>query len=201
MRLKDITKSLTDYEGSTKKINVNGRTYRISPDFVEKSPNAFVGQSFGAGEECNRILAKSIEDARDYYNKEIPIFAQTEIGNFLRGKISDCYLFGATYEGGESSQVVSKVDSFNILKQMRLSMDKLKISKEPSLFFVHPAHMYRVVDQGRIFGIKGGVFITEEVYWPMNDPQKWVRNQKEWKKREIVGRLVLWLTGKVKREF
>jgi hypothetical protein len=204
MKLEEIFKNLVDYEKSTKKIKINEKDYRITPVFKKKTPKAFVGLAFGSGKRYNQILGDSILDAKKYFKKfskkTIPIFVQTEIGNFLK-KEKSVYTFGETYKKGESSKVISKVDSYEILRQISEKMDELSVSKKDVLYFAHPSHVYRVQEQGKIFGIKGGVFIPERIVWPEKDPQWWVQNPENWKKREKMGRLFLWLTGKIKREF
>jgi len=200
MKLENLFKNVVDYNEPVKKVKINRRIYRLTPKYKKKIPKAFIGMAFGSGKEYNKILAESINDAKKYYKKEIPVFAQTEVGNFLK-KEKSVYTFGETYKKGESSKVLSKIDSYEILRQISEKMDELSVSKKDVLYFAHPSHVYRVQEQGKIFGIKGGVFIPERIVWPEKDPQWWVQNPENWKKREKMGRLFLWLTGKIKREF
>jgi hypothetical protein len=69
------------------------------------------------------------------------------------------------------------------------------------VFVAHPAHVYRVQEIGKKVGLEGGVFIPEEVVWPIDDLQEWVRNPESWGKRERLVRAHHWLKGWVPREF
>jgi hypothetical protein len=205
MRLRDILfgKNAIEYEDSSiRNFKVNGADYRVSDIFNDVAPSAFAAQAFGAGTEYNQIIAKSILDAKELFEKEIPIYVQTEIGDLLKYQGEKNYTsFGEVYEEGESaSKMVSKVSTLDILKQVKEDMEKKEVDITNIAYFAHPGHIYRVMEIGRKIGLKGGVFIPKDVAWPENDAQPWVRNPKSWKKREFIARCHHWLLGWVPRE-
>ena len=204
MRLRDILfgKNATDYEDSSvRNFRVNETNYRVSDIFNDVAPSVFAAQAFGAGTEYNQIIAKSILDAKELFERDVPIYVQTEIGDLLKYQGEKDYIaFGDVYEEGESAKMISKVSTLDILKQVKEDLQDKNIGVENIAYFAHPGHIYRVMEIGRKIGLKGGVFIPEEVVWPENDAQQWVRNPKDWKKREFKARCHHWLLGWVPRE-
>ncbi len=218
MKLRDIItgKNNVDYNAENmQEIEINNMAYKTDSGFNHYSPKGIIGLAFGAENQYNKIIAKSILDGIDYWDKvdfesedfekpkEIPVYVQTEIGNCLdKQDFKDYKNFGETYEEDEEvSGVSSKVSTKDILEEIKKDMDKDIDEEDPLMaYFAHPAHIYRVMEIGRKVGISGKAFIPKNVVWPENDPQEWVRNPKDWKKREFMGRVHHWILGWVPRE-
>ena len=198
MKLRDITKNLENFKENEINVIVNRRHYKMSRRFNYETPSLFLGQAFGAGKEYNEIIAQSMNDARDYFQKDIPVYTQLEIAESQT--INNAKVFGIAYDYGEKAGIKSKINSFTLIKDMKEEINQEGLDSTKILYFAHPGHIFRVIEIGKKQGLEGGVFIPEKVIWPENDLQSWVRNPKVWKKREILARTHHWITGKFKRE-
>lgn len=202
MRIRDIGKNLLDYNMSFEEATIEGRAYRFSPSFADKAPEILTGQAFGSSDDYNKILAQSILDAQKFFGVEnAPVYVQKEIGKFLEeGVDSDnLHQFGITYDEGESSVVLSKYDTSDFFRDASKGIELENASHKNLAFFAHPAHVYRVMEIGKKFGLEGGVFLPKEVTWPSEDPQPWVRGEKPWVPRELLARAHHWALGYVPR--
>ena len=205
MRLRDILrgKNATNYEGEDFSTEFeNDKPYKVSLNFPRgSSPSALVGQAFGAGQEYNDSLAQSIIDARSYFKEDVPAYVQTEIGNGLKNIGGENYFsFGTIYKENEKSETFSKISAKEIILNIKRKLIGDSLNLENVVYITHPALLFRAKEIGKNMGLDGGFFIPYNVTWIKNDPQKWVRDPKSWKNREIITRIHHWVSGWVPRE-
>lgn len=200
MRLRDILSNLEDYSSSNLiELKFKGIDYKISDCFENQTPGALIVQAFGSEDQYNEILARDVLNLRECFRSEILAFVQTEVGNLLKSE-REIINFGEIYKNGESSKVLSKVTSYELLKEIKNKIDEKNLDAKNVCYFAHPGHVYRVMEIGRKNNLEGGCFIPSKVVWPDKDPQKWVRSSEAWKKRELMTRVHHWMLGHVPRE-
>ncbi len=188
----DIHRNITDYNDILDSVEVGGNDYRTTLALMAKEPRALVGFAFG-GDEYNKVTAKTIVDARRYFNDDkIPIYVQAEVGNCLEelGIGDGLHSYGTVYGmREEASSQVSKVNAREVFGYMLPQMNRDSVPAWDLAFFGHPAHIHRVQGIGKKMGLEGGVFLPKEVSWPKDDIQGWVRSEDAWRIREIVTRM------------
>ncbi len=84
--------------------------------------------------------------------------------------------------GGSSGTVASEYTTEDILREGKSDLDG------DVAYVAHPAHVQRVRDIGSDLGMGEDIFIPDEVRWPSNDPEPWVRHPAVWAPREVVAR-------------
>lgn len=167
----------------------DGELYRTDLDF---SPQYIVGQAFGANYDessYNQILAQNILIARKCFDRDLQAIVQSEIGICLeRMGETNHHTIGEIYKDGETSKVISKIDTKGVLAKSKKILDDLELPYDSALFIAHPYHVQRVMDRARDIGIIGRPFLKKEVTWPKQDSQPWVRSAFRFVPREIVAR-------------
>jgi hypothetical protein len=193
MKIKNIFRNLTDYfEGNLVNKEINGVVYRISQRFIEKDPSVLIALTFGLGvdeESYNQKIAKFARDARGFFKRSTPIYAQAEVGHCLGG-IENVFSFGRYFGGDtQTSLFLPKYTTYESMNQMAEEMKADGLDKSNACFIAHPAHEYRVIEIGKKVGLEGGIFTPNEVEWAAHDPQVFVRRVKYWIPREIGARI------------
>ena len=184
MRLRDLGKHLVDYLiPGLEEISIEGREYLTNSE----EPDMFVGCAFGVGEEYNKILARTIQDGRKYFGKNIAAYVQSEIG---------CQLKEMGGKNFTSSLDKGRVFTLDILKGAKDIGEK-----EEYVFSSHPGQIFRLTEIAEKLGMGGEIFIPKEVSWPSDDLQTWVRGPEVWSRKEPLVRLQHWMFGWVPREF
>lgn len=160
------------------KVDINERTYIKTADL---NPSVLVVLAFGSGTDSNSynaVLADAAEDAKEHFDN-ISIIAQAEVADILEGRSVECEKVG---EKSSDSTIKPKYSTAEIIKKTsECNLDRI--------YLAHPAHIERVERIGYKQNLPGGLITLEEVKWPSEDPQKWVRSPINWALREIFVRM------------
>lgn len=203
MRLiEDLFGNLLSYNHpDLESVEINGRRYKtLVPDDIE--PNVVFAQAFGASYDensYNRVLAETILDLKNCFEesvgRELTTIVQTEVGYCLEriNSREGFYPIGKIYKNGETSKLKSKVDTYWMLKKTQELLKGVGLENDLGIFVVgHPAHMHRILKIAEKMGFKPIPiipFMSENSWFPKNDPQLWVRSKYFWVPREIATRL------------
>lgn len=186
--------NLYDFEDeSLETETVDGTDYRFDPDF---EPSVIVAQAFGAdtGENSyNHALAESIGDAHEVYG-ELPVVAQSEVFERLE---KDPYFEARddvqrVFDNSGEADLISDYSTAEALEETADLLDEQGYDSDSALFVAHNAHMHRVLTSAEEAGIEGQPFVRDEVEWPENDKQEWVRSPENWGRREPLSRAHHW---------
>lgn len=192
--IEDRLENLYDFEDdSLEQIDVDDTTYRGDPNF---EPSVIVAQAFGANtdeDSYNQILAETIDDAREFYG-EVPVVAQSEIVERLE---EDAYFESGediqrVFENSTESDLISDYSTAEVLEETSNVIDQQDYDSDSALLVSHNAHMHRVLTTARQVGIDGEPFLRDQVEWPQDDKQEWVRSPENWSQREPLSRAHHW---------
>lgn len=199
----DLFKNLTNYNVSGLESVEIGKTKYKTLILGETCPNAVFAQAFGAsyGEESyNKVLARTISDLRNYFRgttaKTLEIVVQAEVGECLKNMGVDTSEFdsiGELYAENEIGKMISKIDTYGMLKKTQEVLKEKGFLDDMGIFVVgHPGHMHRILKIAEKMHFKPVPiipFISDENWFPGNDPQIWVRSKYFWVPREILTRI------------
>jgi len=180
-----ILKNLRDYNyPNLNLIEIETRKYKTNLNFP---PSTIVVPAFGSSEgleSYNCTLAQSVLDARTFFNKNLLAIIQNLIVNsFNKKNIQNYRVACADWKEKNHPNTQQILQSFqSILEQEGLDAQRI-------LYACHPAHTYRIMEIGKQLGLTGAPFITENVSWPKQDPQKRVHSALSWIPREILVRV------------
>jgi len=184
-----LLKNLMNYNERLGTFESGDRLYRTNQRF---RPSVVVIPSFGAGlgdDSYNATLARTLIASRELFGN-LPVIAQSEVCSFLNGsEEGNFYSIGESYCSGESSRLISKISTKDILKSSRRIIAEKGLNPRKVLYISHPAHLLRIMSLGNRMGLGGFPFITNDVEWPTEDQQPWVRSKAKWAVREILARI------------
>lgn len=182
--LENITeKQIKDFKDRLDLVEINSRKYRTIKDY---KPDIIIGLSFGTT-SCNDRLAQAIKDAEDYFGFSC-IIAQSEIyqsytENFNRKPIK------IGNNNNKESLWKSDLTTRDVLFKTKDLLNKYAPEYNNILYVAHPAHIYRVLHDGKKLDLEGKPFIENKIIWSdKEDIQKWSTSPKVWIPREILAR-------------
>jgi len=187
-----MLRNLAGYNGNLDEVKTSRGIYRTNRD---TKPSVALAQSFGAGtgaDSYNYRLANAVLASREIFGERLPAIVQAEVGECLENYGgSNYYIVGENdvYSEGESSSLMSKIDTAGVLEASRDLIKSQGGDITNVVYVAHPAHIERVMQIGEKMGLEGIPFIEKEVVWPTNDSQKWVRSKGMWVPREIATRI------------
>ena len=210
MGIGDLLKNLTDYNHPDLKYKeINGRKYKTFT-IGNAKPKAVFAQAFGASynaDSYNRVLAEMVLDLRNYFNetskRDLTVIVQTEVGKCLERIYPghNFYQIGEQYNEEEKSFLKSKIDTYTMLEKTQELLKNLGFENDLGIFIVgHPAHMQRILDTAGKMGFKPIPlipFMSDNSWFPKNDPQLWVRSKYFWIPREVATRIHYKIKGTI----
>ncbi|MBN1376812.1 hypothetical protein JW949_00580 [Candidatus Woesearchaeota archaeon] len=183
--LENLTeKQIKNFEDKLDLVEINSRKYRTIKDY---KPDIIIGLSFGTTSYNDR-LAQAVKDAEDYFGFGC-IIAQSEIyqsytENFNRKPIK------IGNNNSKESLWKSDLTTRDVLLKTKDLLNKYAPEYNNILYVAHPAHIYRVLHDGKKLDLEGKPFIEDEIIWSdKKDIQKWTTSQNRWPLREILARV------------
>lgn len=187
-----LLKNLTNYQREgLENVEINGRYYRTNPD---ANPSIMFALAFGEsdeGDSPNNSIAMAVEDAREYFKKDLPAMIQSDLGgSLIESGARDFYMVDNPYDHSNEgkSLALSKISSKEVMELGVYEAERNGFDLNSILYVAHPAHMERVIALGENMGLHGEPFTMEKPSWSQNDPQLWVRHPFLWIPREILTR-------------
>lgn len=156
--------------------------------------DCIIGQSFGAEKNgpgyVNELLAKFIIEKT---NSNLPLLLQGEIAdafNNMTGRTPEL-----TIKGDPSTALGSKLDSWEVLRQIKDFMDEHDLSNP--LIVAQAFHVGRVAMQAVKLGMDPITPKDLPREFDPNSTQIWTRSKELWIPREIIGMSYLKIKGKL----
>jgi hypothetical protein len=170
----EVLGNLLEYDTSNLEAVADDYWTDASPEEVD----AVLAPRFGASEEgYNSVLAEGIEAAAEYFD-DVDLYAQGEVYEILDGAGVEAKKLG----GGSSGKIASEYTTEDILEEAQTQVEG------EVAYVAHPAHAERVAAIGSDMGMGEKLFVPDEVKWPSDDPEPWVRSPVLWAPREVAAR-------------
>jgi len=160
---------------------VGGNQYQFNQESI---PERIVTLAFGNSTyegSSNYQLAAAVHDALDHYGKQLPVFAQREVGEVL-----DQY-------GIEHKPLIKVGSMWRDYADTEEMFRRLKAlasgASGENTLVAHPAQMERAMYLAASAGMDSSPFLKPGMGWNEKDGQSWVTSPTLWAPREIGIRL------------